>query len=448
MRCRFSFQRRLLPLFVIAAIVVGCTTDGHPASETDGPHQVELDLPVQTLLTSSMTEQPIPGWTNTVAELELPAGTVVRPIGNVGNRGVFLGITDEGWWLLGIDVSSGVRAFGPTRLGPAGDATDFNCFVNDPPMVLCVRQGPDLGEPSTAWVVDTNSGKVTYDGPTDLRVAQAQDQPRLEQIGDFAIATVRGKGVYGVGPRAELTWFVPGDGNLPTQFTTDVRDVTASELAIQGSGAHGDVVFSVIDGRVVKPDLPQGIQLGQAVVYPGGFGYEFTPADDFTTERVAFFDDRGQKLSEPTSNGTLEIGSLDLPMVRTKSSRVVLTLDGQQILQLPVSFPAAEARLIGSRLYVSVDPDHQEWQQFDVRTGEAGQTCEGDSLGPYYIASDGEVAVAMGGDGPARGVNLTTCDVLWTIPASASNEAKEVWRVHTTLIQRTNDQLFSLVAPS
>ena len=135
-----------------------------------------------------MREQPVPGWTTTVGQLELPPGTVVRPVGNIGDRGIFLGITDDGWWLLGLDVTNGQRLFGPVRLGSAGDATDFNCYVNGPPMVLCVRQGPDPNVPSTAWVVDASSGKLIFDGPTDLRVAGTQDQPRLDQIGDYAVA--------------------------------------------------------------------------------------------------------------------------------------------------------------------------------------------------------------------------------------------------------------------
>jgi hypothetical protein len=100
-----------------------------------------------------MRQQPVPGWRVTVAELELPPGTVVRPVGNVGSRGIFLGITDEGWWLLGFDVANGERTFGPVRLGAAGDATDFNCYVNGPPNVLCVRQASDTSPPPTAWVV-------------------------------------------------------------------------------------------------------------------------------------------------------------------------------------------------------------------------------------------------------------------------------------------------------
>jgi hypothetical protein len=433
-------------LVAIALItLVGCS--GHP---TDGEPQADSspELPQQALLTSSMRQQPVPGWTVTVEDLGLPPNTVVRPVGNIGDRGIFLGITDEGWFLLGLDVTSGERLYGPLRLGTAGGATDFNCYPNGPPMVLCVRQGSNPGVPSTAWVVDTSSGKLTFDGPTDLRVASAPDQPSLQQIGDYAIATVKGKGMYGVGSRGELTWFVPGNGILPAQFATWQRDTPASTLAVQGSGRVGDVVFSVVDGTVVKPSLQPDVQLGKAMVYSGGFAYEYTTAGDITTDRIAFFDDSGNKLGEPEPGGTLATRSVDLPLVESKSTDRVFTVDGRELLELPRSSGPPNARLIGTRFYVATDVDHRVWQQFDIPTGKAGKTCEGDSLGFYYIASDGEVVVAHGGDGLLQGVDLTTCEVLWSIPGSAPNEAKEVWKVHTTLVQRTNDRLFSLVAPT
>lgn len=437
---------RLSVVIVVLLAVVGCggkATEGNPQSEPIAPN-----LPQQTLLSSSMREQPVPGWTVTVGDLGLAPGTVVRPVGNIDDLGVFLGITDEGWLLLGLDVSSGKRMFGPVRLGPADGATDFNCFVNGPPKVLCVRQnsGPNL--PSTAWVVDTTSGELVFDGPTDLRVAGPQGQPNLEQFADYAIATVANKGVYGVGPHGELTWFVPGDGNLTSQFTVRHLDSIPSVLAVQGTGKVADLVFSVADGKVVKPVMPDGVQLGRAVVYPGGFGYEYTTAGDYTAERVAFFDSGGNKLGEPATTGTLETRSLDVPIVGSKARDLVLTVEGQQLLELPPSVPSPYARLIGSRFFVASDADHRVWEQFDLRTGEAGKTCHGESLWTYYIGSDGEVAVARDeGNGLVAGVDLTTCDVLWSIPGPASHEAKEVWKVNTTLVQRTNDRLFSLVSP-
>jgi hypothetical protein len=429
---------------VALLVLIGCgghTTEEQPHAETS-----VAGLPQQTLLSSTMRQQPVPGWETTVKDLGLPPGTVVRPVGNIGDRGVFLGITGEGWWLLGLDVTNGQRVFGPVRLGMSGDATDFNCYVNGPPTVLCVRQGPDPKVPSTAWAVDTSSGTLTFDGPTDLRVARTDDQPSLEQIGDYAVATVTGRGIYGVGTRGELTWFVPGNGLLPAQFTKTARDSTPSTLAVQGSGRVGDIVFSVVDGQIVKPSVPQNVQLGQAVVYPGGFGYEFTEGTDLT-ERVAFFDNTGKKVSEPEGGGRLETRSLDLPIVGSDSNVRVYSIDGRKLLDLPPSVPSPDARLIGSRFYISTDADHRIWQQFDLRTGKAGKACEGASLGYQYIASDGEVAVALTAESPGRGVNLATCDNLWSIPGPKPHEAKELWKVSTTLVQRTDDKLFSLVAP-
>ncbi|WP_156448300.1 hypothetical protein [Mycobacterium sp. NAZ190054] len=380
-----------------------------------------------------------------VAELGLPPGTVVRLVDNIGSRGIFLGITDEGWWLLGLDVTSGELLFGPVRLGPAGDATAFNCFVNGPPLVLCVRQAPDPAAPSTAWVVDTDSGAKVFDGPTDVQVAAVEGRPRLEQIGDHAIATVTGKGIYGVGSRAELTWFVPGNGIMPTQFTTEDRDTPASTLVVQKGGDLADVVFSAVDGRVVEPELPEGVRLWRAMVYPGGFGYEYT--DVAGQDRVAFFDEAGNMLSALDVDGAFEARSIDVPTVSTESNKLVVTLEGRRLLELPPTVPYLDVRLTGSRFLVAADADHEVWQQFDLRTGEAGTTCEDERLKFYYIGSDGEVAVTGGEEGVAQGIDLATCETLWTIPGSGPGEAKEVWKVDTALIQRTDDRLFSLVAP-
>lgn len=435
--------RRLLAVIAVLALT-GCsggTTADQPEAMAPSP-----ELPPQVLLSDSMRREPVPGWTITSNDLNFPSGTVMRPVRNIGDRGIFLGITDEGWWLFGLNVSNGQRTFGPIRLGSAEEATDFDCYVNGPPMVLCVRQGADQRARSTAWIVDTVSGEIAFEGLSDLRV-YSQDQPQLEQIGDYVVARVAGSGMYGVGERAELTWFVPGGGVLPAYFETWARDSSPSNLAVQSSGGVADVVFSVADGSIVAPSLPKDVELERAVVYPGGFGYEYTLADDFSTTRVAFFDDKGTQLSEPVPDGRIEDGSLDLPMVSTTTSRLVFTIDGRQLLQLPASVAASEARRIGGRFFVTTTSDEQKWQQFDLGTGTTGKTCEGDSLGSYYIASDGDVAIALGG-APAHAIDLATCETLWALARSGPTEAKEVWKVHTTLIQRTNDRLFSLVPPA
>jgi len=390
----------------------------------------------------------VPGWKTSSEELGLPPGTVPKVIGNVGNRSVFLGITGTGWWLVGIDVATGRRSFAPVELGRTDDALTFNCFVNGPTMVLCVRQDRDPSKGARAWVVDTERGAKIFDGPTDLRIPPTDGHPNLEQVGDYAIATVNGEGAHGVGSHAELTWFVPGDGNVGQQAEWD-RDVAPQPLAVQGGPGSSttNVVFSVADGTVVKPEVRQSEQFGRAVAYPGGFGYEYSATPASVTDGVAFFDNSGKLLSHPSFQGDLRTGSLDLPMMETNSVDVVLTLDGRKLIELPKAPLMPYARLIGARLFLTSDEKQKTWQEYDLRTGAAGKTCDVDSLGYSYIGSDGEVAVLRGETSAARGIDLVTCDEIWSLPGETQSEGKDVWRVNTTLIERINDELFSLVAP-
>lgn len=418
--------------------VAGCSTDGTPAAAPP-------DLPDQALLASSMHQQPTPGWTLAATDLGLPQGAVVKPIGNIGDLGVFVGIARQGRWLFAVDVTTGQRTFGPISFGAAGDATSFNCFVNGPPDVLCVRQGPDLDVPATVWVVDTDAGSVVHEGPSSVKLSRAQGHPILEQIGDRVVATVEREGVHGVGPRGELTWFVPGDGILPAQFAFWDHDTRRSALAVQGGGQGGDVVFSTVDGTIINPSLPQDVLERRAVVYPDGFGYEYSasPSQDF----VGFFDDSGRQRGASVEAEDLENRSLDIPMVKTESTYRALTLDGRQLLEIPRTDSSPNARLIGSRLFIADDRLNREWQEFDLRTGAKGKTCASRNLGFDYIGSDGEVAVTRGEGILAQAVDLTTCEILWSTPGSGTHEFTEIWKVGTALIQRTNDTIFSLVAP-
>jgi hypothetical protein len=201
------------------------------------------------------------------------------------------------------------------------------------------------------------------------------------------------------------------------------------------------VVFSVADGRIVKPVVLQDQRLGRAIAFPGGFGYELHNGGD-GADRVAFFDDSGKLLSSPDLVGTLRIGSLDPPMVEAESTDVVLTIDGRQLLEIPKSTLMPYARLIGTTLFVTTDERQRRWRQYDLRTGASGKTCEIEDLGFSYIASDGAVAIAIGRRTPAQAYDLT--------PATSSGRFRPPYRTFgrsTPLIQRTNDELFSLVAP-
>jgi len=250
-------------------------------------------------------------------------------------------------------------------------------------MVLCIRQDRDPKQLAHAWVVDTGRGALIFDGPTELRISTTQNQPVVGQAGDYAVATVNGEGAHGVGPRAELTWFVPGNGIVGPVEDWD-RDAAPQPLAVQGGvgSSTTNAVFSVSDGKLVKPVVPQGGRSGLAFVYPGGFGYEYDAACGYSWDRVAYFDASGRELSQPDLDGTVLTGWSDIPIVRTPSADVVLTLDGRKLVELPKSVPMRYSRLMGDRRFVT-----------------------------------------NAGDGRS-------------------------WRVNTTLIQRVNDELFSLVAPS
>lgn len=90
----------VLSVVVVAAVtaVVFVT----PPKQTGQPVAAPpLGLPEQSLLTSSMRVEPVPGWKTSSNELGLPPGTVPKAIGNVGDHGYFLGITGTGWWLVG-----------------------------------------------------------------------------------------------------------------------------------------------------------------------------------------------------------------------------------------------------------------------------------------------------------------------------------------------------------
>ncbi|GAB7068208.1 hypothetical protein JCM12141A_24970 [Mycolicibacterium hodleri] len=392
----------------------------------------------------------MPGWRTSSPKLGLPPGTVPKLIRNLGDRAYFLGITGTGWWLAGIDVASGRSAFPPVELGLAVNASGIDCFVNGPTMVLCILQDRDPQTPAHAWLVNADNGALLYDGPTELRLSATRNDPVVQQAGVYAVATVNGEGVHGIGAQGELTWFVPGNGIIAQQKDWE-HDTPPQPIAVQGGAASSvtDVVFSVADGTVLKPVVPNGNQLGMAYVYPGGFGYEYSSASDYTWDRVALFDSSGRALGQRDLEGTMLTGSRDIPLVQGKSSDIVVSLDGRTLLELPKSTAMPYTRLIGERLLVESGGEREKsWQQYDLRTGKDVKTCDVEGLGYYYIASDGIVAVISGDGAAARGIDLDTCEQLWSLPGETLSEGKDVWRVNTTLIQRVNDELFSLVTPA
>jgi hypothetical protein len=123
---------------------------------------------------------------------------------------------------------------------------------------------------------------------------------------------------------------------------------------------------------------------------------------------------------------------------------------GKPLLELSQPKLMPSTRLAGTTLLVSTDEDHRTWRQFDLRTGDEGKTCDNEPLWYSYIGSSGDVVLTSGGRNTkalTQGMDLTTCEILWTIPGATTDEAKDIWRVNTTLVLRVNNELSSLVPP-
>jgi hypothetical protein len=434
---------------VALSVVTGCVVDGYPVHD-ETPTAAELGLPDQSLLATPMRREPVPGWTLSATDLGLKPGADIRysPISNDEDRAFFLAVSTKEWWVFGVDVGTGRSLFKPVWLGPHGSAEAIfasTCYTNGPSMVVCLRNDAKDEIAAHAWVIGTDTGKLLYEGPTDLRQSPHDDRPVVDQLGDYLVATVNGQGVYGIGERAELTWHVPGNGSLSSQDVGD-RDVTSPVVAVQSRDREPDVVFSLADGGVLKPTVPAGEEVRRAVAYPGGFAYELE-RDYYTGSGIAFFDSDGREQGRLAGEAHLLDGSDVIPLAQTETDDRVLTMAGKVLLELPKSSLMPYTRLTGTTLLVSTDEDHRLWRQFDLRTGDEGATCDKEELWYGYTGSSGDVVVVRTAESPAEAIDLATCETLWAIPGSSKTEFKDVWRVNTTLVMRVNNELSSLVAP-
>ncbi|AIY49893.2 hypothetical protein ATO49_27900 [Mycolicibacterium fortuitum subsp. fortuitum DSM 46621 = ATCC 6841 = JCM 6387] len=435
---------------MLMLLTAGCVIDGQPV-RNELPTAADLGLPEQSRLAMPMQRQPVRGWRIGAATLGLDPKAAIRysPIRNVGDRAIFLAMAVRDWWVIGIDVANGHRLFESVPLGQHESAEDMlasACFANGPKMVVCLRGSAEPAAPTHAWVIDTDTGGLLYDGPTDLNWSTPKQDPAVQQLGDYLVATVDGQGVYGVGPHAELTWHVPGTGFV--EFPTDdASDVPAPVLAVASRLREPDVVFSLADGKVLTPKVSAGEEVRRAVVYPDGFAYQ--RERNYKDTGITFFDNAGSEKGQFDGAAELLSGSEIVPVARTADADRVLTMAGKPMLELSKPGLMPYTRLAGTTLLVSTDEDRRMWRQFDLRTGEEAKTCDNEALWYSYIGSSGDVVVMGGGRtlALAQAMDLATCEILWTLPGSTDNEAKDLWRVNTTLVLRVNNELSSLVPP-
>lgn len=443
---------------VIAATVVAVywkRTGGGTVSETTDSN---WQPPPQTFLASRMDVRPVPGWTARIGDVGLPAGSAFASsadalwsqplVGNLGPRGFLIARTPDAagsqWWLVGIDAHTGGRLFAPVLLDAA--TTSPRCFLNGPDTVLCVRDGDQGG---TAWVVDARSGAVSYSGPTDLRTSSGA--LHVTQVESYAVAETTGQGVFGIGPHAETTWFVPGKGQVNTRRSR-ATNVAPQTLATQDAGGDQTTVFSLVDGKVVSPELGAGLRPMSAVTYPGGFAVEVVePESNSITDGVEFFDDAGKKLGRADVSDFLSTSSMDIPIVASAPESVVFSPSGEKLADISRFEPGDTALLIGATLIAGGPSFDHDPQQYDLATGAKGKACK--VTLSNYVATDGKVAI-FDSDIPnvglaTKAVDLATCDVLWSIESPVGS-FRAVWRIDDTLVQLSDDgtELMSLVAPT
>lgn len=416
--------------------------------------------PPSTVLSSPMQEPPSPGWRTTLSDLGIPESAEgLEPsrlaastdpqqdralVGQIGDK-AFLLAQSPGphWWLAGIDVRSGRTLFPAVQLASARPP---RCFLNGPQQLLCLDSQDDRS--FTAVVIDTSSGGKLYNGPTDVGYGIA-DLP-VQRVGIYAVARDHDRGLYGIGPRAETTWFVPGDGSISS--ATGFSDIPGERaIATQGNAnprVWDTTVFSLSDGEVIHPDVDEDARLRQTAAYPGGFAASVKTGQEF--DGVLFFDTSGHRVGGGGIDGSLLGAAIDLPVISfsPEEDAVIFSPTADRLLSLP----ALPYTRIGTIAFVNeaTSLDFPEWRQYNLKTGEKGPAC--DFPLHNYIGTDGSVLVFEVTNREAgllaKAYDLATCELLWKLP-SAANSLARIWRVNTTLIQLSADgtELSSLVAP-
>jgi hypothetical protein len=408
--------------------------------------------PPKEALLSSMRVQPIPGWKTSVADLGLPGGsTIAKGHQDSGVPGSIIetpehsavllasspGPTAPQWWLAGINVNDGHVQFRPVALSVTAVAP--SCFANGS-SVVCIS---DDGQAATAWVIETQTGHVTYSGPTELRLHASKLQ--AAQVGGYVVAAADGQGIYGVGPNAETTWFAPGIGKIFKK---------GGDVAVQGSarGSYAINLISVEHGKVITPALPDDTHLEDVNFFEDGFAAIVVTGNEGPAAQ--FFDDAEKPTNERRVPGLLGGTTGNLTAVLEDRKHIgMYGPNGDRLLDLGGERPNG-MQLIGTTLWVgeTSGADGAHFQPYDLRTGDKGKSCAFDAANGY-LGTDGSVFVRapsnQKSDDLTQAYDLATCDKVWSIPRTVGSSG-QVTRIGDTLVQLSNDgtKLMSLVPPS
>ncbi|WP_157896012.1 hypothetical protein [Mycobacteroides salmoniphilum] len=452
-------------LVVVAVVVAGITaivllrTRTHARGEPS--QQALIGTPKDMLISFPLSRQPVPGWRLSSADIGLPAGVEVGELfAAIGGKAYFVakqcgpGCSDPRGWVYGVDTATGARLFAPVPLAGFFGTAD-QCYSNGPSTAVCVNldcYAPFCKDLQRVWVVDLQNGSLSFSGPTDLHtygsgLSEQTVVPVGNHLGETRlVAAVKGKGVYGLGPHAEFTWFLPGTGEVTQPWDSEVQDLPPLTLAIQNPDLSNPATIGVtrifsVDGVDLTPAPPDGTRLVEATVYSGGFAYEMEKG---TQRWTAFYDTSGKLIHEEPDNGRLQ-SNRAMPTLLQGASFNIYTAAGKLASQIPSS-SARHFRTIGSKLYAE-DPESysdEKWQQWDLLTNEPGPTCAA-HLGGSYVGSDGNIIITRDGTDPRfLAYDPTTCQTLWQTP-----DYTMLWKVGNGLIQRNNpaDSIMSLQQP-
>lgn len=426
------------------------------------PAAPPIGTPEDLLVSFPLNRQPVPGWQLTAADMGLPPGV---KLGNLftrnGTKAYFVALQGcdkkcrhPTGWIYGLDVTTGARLFPPVALPEFfGD-----CYGNGPAVAVCtssVVQGTEqYVPPPGAWVIDLERGALTYSGPNTLNPRLGGDT-RLEPVGykygpTYLLAAKYGEGLHGVGPHAEMTWFLPGSGEVSFPATWD-PDVPPLTLAVQPlkdvHDERGNRVFSIADGKDMTPTPPAGTRLEEVETYNGGFAYQF---DAGKVTGTLMYDTSGRMVGRQQPQRSYPRRNAAMLTLAVGGTFQIYDAAGKLVATIPSRNLHEDFTVIGTKLFIRTEDsgygDQTAWQQWDLLTAQPGRTCTM-QFGSGYVGSDGTVVITRqdASEGTTyAAIDTTTCQTLWEIPG-------KIWlyKVGTGLIEHDIDRdvVMSLHAP-
>lgn len=458
-----------LAFALIAVLVAGGVLTWRALHGTDKHIDAVIGSPQDSLVSFPLSRKPVPGWRLSAAEIGLPDGVGVGTLfAGIEDKAYFLsdrtdpaGASSSGW-VYGVDTKSGKPLFPPVELPGFRGYPLGECYGNGPGVAVCLTDAnPTGGTPQTVWVVDLAQGRVTFTGETDLHLQgdSGADKYSVFAIGSHPgetrlVAAREGEGVYGIGPKAERTWFVPGGGEIFDPGYREPTGVPAPTIASQNASPDTPDapyrVFSVIDGKDLTPSPPEGTAIRKSLVYNGGFAYSFQEAGHH--DGLLFYDTDGHPVGryQDESDDLTAVDNAVMPMARLRSDPakwLVLSASGALVQSLAAPDADVTFKIVGTRLFISQPGTEDRWQQWDLTSGTAGPVCAL-NLGYDYIGSDGSIIITGGGltSSTVTAVDPSTCQTVWQIDPEQPDGSMHLWQVGTGLIQATRDEVTALTA--